>query len=313
MSQPGGLDSGTGIPADFDQAWELRLYVTDRSPKCLLAIENLRRVCEENLAGRYRIEVVDLLGKPAAGRRRLQILAVPAVVRQLPAPIRKLVGDLSDTGAAGGPAGFRLHPGVPGHHQRRGGRPLGPDPVCRWCVRGFDPRHRDRAPRLRREARWTRQPGSHRPASAARTGRRDHVVATPTLVRRLPGPERGTSGEIRRLRLGEPQRTAWTLLHQRPAHGQVTPWPDRRLLPDHGSWPRGGASRVPPGGGTGSGAGPAARGAGDDRGDPRRQIDSLVIGAPGQEKVSPSRAPTARTGSLSRRSAKVPPPSPPAG
>ena len=96
MSQPGGMDNGTGIPADFDQAWELCLYVTDRSPKCLLAIENLRRACEENLAGRYKIEVVDLLENPRLAADD-QILAVPTVVRKLPAPIRKLVGDLSDT------------------------------------------------------------------------------------------------------------------------------------------------------------------------------------------------------------------------
>ncbi|MGP7996894.1 MAG: circadian clock KaiB family protein [Streptosporangiaceae bacterium] len=96
MSQRGATHDGTGIPADSGQAWELRLYVTDRSPKCLRAIENLRRVCEENLLGRYRIEVVDLLENPRLAADD-QILAVPTVVRKLPAPIRKLVGDLSDT------------------------------------------------------------------------------------------------------------------------------------------------------------------------------------------------------------------------
>ncbi len=96
MSQRGATHDGTGIPADSGQAWELRLYVTDRSPKCLRASENLRRVCEENLLGRYRIEVVDLLENPRLAADD-QILAVPTVVRKLPAPIRKLVGDLSDT------------------------------------------------------------------------------------------------------------------------------------------------------------------------------------------------------------------------
>jgi circadian clock protein KaiB len=70
--------------------------VTDRSPKCLLAIENLRRVCEEHLAGHYRIEVVDLLENPRLAADD-QILAVPTVVRKLPQPIRTIVGDLSDT------------------------------------------------------------------------------------------------------------------------------------------------------------------------------------------------------------------------
>jgi circadian clock protein KaiB len=70
--------------------------VTDRSPKCVRAIENLQRACEEHLAGHYRIEVVDLLENPrlAVGD---QILAVPTVVRKLPQPIRRIVGDLSDT------------------------------------------------------------------------------------------------------------------------------------------------------------------------------------------------------------------------
>ena len=70
--------------------------MTDRSPKCLLAIANLRRVCEEHLAGHYRIEVVDLLENPRLAADD-QILAVPTVVRKLPHPIRTIVGDLSDT------------------------------------------------------------------------------------------------------------------------------------------------------------------------------------------------------------------------
>jgi len=94
MTQPYGTDGVVGTGADA--AWELCLYVTDRSPKCLLAIENLRRVCEEHLAGHYRIEVVDLLENPRLAADD-QILAVPTVVRKLPQPIRTIVGDLSDT------------------------------------------------------------------------------------------------------------------------------------------------------------------------------------------------------------------------
>ena len=96
MTQPHATHDAPGAGAGGDGTWELRLYVTDRSPKCLRAIENLQRACEEHLAGRYRIEVVDLLENPrlAAGD---QILAVPTVVRRLPLPIRTIVGDLSDT------------------------------------------------------------------------------------------------------------------------------------------------------------------------------------------------------------------------
>lgn len=96
MSQPRTAYEGTGTVAEAEQIWDLRLYVTGQSPKCLRAIENLRRACEEHLAGRYRIEIVDLLENPRLAAED-QILAVPTVVRRLPAPIRKLVGDLSDT------------------------------------------------------------------------------------------------------------------------------------------------------------------------------------------------------------------------
>lgn len=96
MSQPRLADDRTSTVAGSEEVWDLRLYVTGRSPKCLRAIENLRRVCEEYLAGRYRIELVDLLENPRLAADD-QILAVPTVVRRLPSPIRKLVGDLSDT------------------------------------------------------------------------------------------------------------------------------------------------------------------------------------------------------------------------
>ena len=70
--------------------------MTGLSPKCQRAAENLRRACEEHVPGRYRIEVVDLLENPRLAAAD-QILAIPTVVRKLPAPIRKIVGDLSDT------------------------------------------------------------------------------------------------------------------------------------------------------------------------------------------------------------------------
>jgi circadian clock protein KaiB len=96
MSQPHAADDGTVTVTAPDETWELRLYVTGRSPKSLRAIENLQRACEEHLAGHYRIEIVDLLENPRLAADD-QILAVPTVVRKLPAPMRKLVGDLSDT------------------------------------------------------------------------------------------------------------------------------------------------------------------------------------------------------------------------
>ena len=76
--------------------WELRLYVAGQTPKSLAAFANLKKICEEHLAGQYHIEVIDLLKKPqlASGD---QILAIPTLVRKLPEPIRKIIGDLSDT------------------------------------------------------------------------------------------------------------------------------------------------------------------------------------------------------------------------
>ncbi|HYR36854.1 MAG TPA: circadian clock KaiB family protein [Burkholderiales bacterium] len=76
--------------------WLLRLYTAGQSPRSLVALENLRRICDEHLAGRYRIEVVDLLKNPRLAKDD-QIVAIPTLVRQLPPPLRKIIGDLSDT------------------------------------------------------------------------------------------------------------------------------------------------------------------------------------------------------------------------
>jgi circadian clock protein KaiB len=76
--------------------WNLRLYVAGPSAKCVAAVRNLNRFCEEHLAGRYKIEVVDLLENPRLARDD-QILAIPTLVRKLPEPLRKIVGDLSDS------------------------------------------------------------------------------------------------------------------------------------------------------------------------------------------------------------------------
>jgi circadian clock protein KaiB len=76
--------------------YQLRLYVAGQTPKSIAAFANLKRICEEHLAGQYRIEVVDLLKDPALAKGD-QILAIPTLVRKLPEPIRKIIGDLSDT------------------------------------------------------------------------------------------------------------------------------------------------------------------------------------------------------------------------
>lgn len=90
------------------EKWDLRLYVAGQTPRSIAAFANLKRLCEEHLAGRYNIEVIDLIKHPqlAAGD---QILAIPTLVRKLPQPIRKIVGDLRDTERA--LVGLQLRPG----------------------------------------------------------------------------------------------------------------------------------------------------------------------------------------------------------
>ena len=78
------------------EKWELRLYTAGQSPKSLAALANLKRVCDDHLAGRYSIEVIDLLKNPRLAKDD-EIIAIPTLVRKLPEPLRKLVGDLSDT------------------------------------------------------------------------------------------------------------------------------------------------------------------------------------------------------------------------
>ncbi len=83
-------------PKPAEKAWELRLYVAGQTPKSLTAFANLKKICEEHLAGQYHIEVIDLLQKPQLAGDD-QILAIPTVVRKLPAPLRRIIGDLSNT------------------------------------------------------------------------------------------------------------------------------------------------------------------------------------------------------------------------
>jgi circadian clock protein KaiB len=82
----------TGANPDF---WELRLYVAGQTPKSITAFANLKKLCEERLAGKYSIEVIDLMERPQLAQGD-QIIAIPTLVRKLPEPIRKIIGDLSD-------------------------------------------------------------------------------------------------------------------------------------------------------------------------------------------------------------------------
>ena len=76
--------------------WVLRLYVAGQTPKALTAFNNLKLICEDQLKGKYHIEVIDLLKNPQLARHD-QILAVPTLVRKLPLPVRRIIGDLSNT------------------------------------------------------------------------------------------------------------------------------------------------------------------------------------------------------------------------
>ena len=89
-------DSSKTTPAKPTEVWKLRLYVAGQTPKSLVAFANLERLCEDHLKGRYTIEVIDLVETPRRAKDD-QILAVPTLVRKLPEPVRKVIGDLSDT------------------------------------------------------------------------------------------------------------------------------------------------------------------------------------------------------------------------
>jgi circadian clock protein KaiB len=84
------------ITVPNNDTWELRLYVAGQTPKSLAAFSNLKRICEEHVPGKYKIEVVDLLKNPQLAKGD-QIFAIPTLVRKFPEPVRKILGDLSNT------------------------------------------------------------------------------------------------------------------------------------------------------------------------------------------------------------------------
>ena len=77
------------------EQWELRLYTAGQTPKSVLAFKNLKRICEQHMPGQYHIEIIDLMQNPRLAKED-QIVAIPTLVRRLPAPLRKIIGDLSD-------------------------------------------------------------------------------------------------------------------------------------------------------------------------------------------------------------------------
>jgi len=87
--QPAGPDAS-------EEVWILRLYVAGQTPKSITAFNNLKKICEDHLAGKYRIEIVDLIKNPKLARGD-QIIAIPTLVRQLPPPVKKIIGDLANT------------------------------------------------------------------------------------------------------------------------------------------------------------------------------------------------------------------------
>jgi circadian clock protein KaiB len=97
--------------------WQLRLYVAGQTPKSLTAFANLKKICESHLKGRYHIEVIDLVEQPQLSSGD-QILAIPTLVRKLPVPVRKIIGDLSDTERV--LVGLDLRPAARANHRGEG-------------------------------------------------------------------------------------------------------------------------------------------------------------------------------------------------
>ena len=90
------MRTGEGIVDSDTKKWNLRLYVAGQTPKSITALANLKRICDEHMSGRYQIEVIDLMENPQLARRD-QIVAIPTLIRELPSPLKRIIGDLSNT------------------------------------------------------------------------------------------------------------------------------------------------------------------------------------------------------------------------
>jgi circadian clock protein KaiB len=100
VENEGDASAAGHVEGDFVEGaeakeWQLRLYVAGETSRSAAALANLRKICQEHLAGKYSIEVIDLLERPQLAKGE-QIVAIPTLVRQLPEPVRKIIGDLSD-------------------------------------------------------------------------------------------------------------------------------------------------------------------------------------------------------------------------
>jgi len=84
-----------GNAVTVQDGYNLRLYVAGQTPKSIAAIANLKKICEQHLTGRYEIEIIDLMRNPALAQRH-QIVAIPTLIRQLPEPLKRIIGDLSN-------------------------------------------------------------------------------------------------------------------------------------------------------------------------------------------------------------------------
>jgi len=96
MSKTARIDKKNSSSVPSPEVWELRLYVAGQTPKSVTAFNNLKKICAQYITGNYSIEVIDLLKNPTLAKGD-QILAIPTLVRKLPMPIRKILGDLSNT------------------------------------------------------------------------------------------------------------------------------------------------------------------------------------------------------------------------
>lgn len=90
------LDEFRNLPENSDEHYVLKLYVTGATPNSVHSIENIKKICEEYLEGRYELEVIDIFQQPVLSKGE-QIIAAPTLVKKLPLPLRKFIGDLSDT------------------------------------------------------------------------------------------------------------------------------------------------------------------------------------------------------------------------
>ena len=96
QTEPRRARANSQAEHSLNKLWHLRLYVAGQSPKCLTAFANLKKICEQHMAGEYEIEIIDLNERPQLAHGD-QILAIPTLVRKLPEPMRKIIGDLSNT------------------------------------------------------------------------------------------------------------------------------------------------------------------------------------------------------------------------